>query len=80
MFFLDNINDELHAVTENLQMMLDVRSKLQHNVVVLIAPGIEVDRSIRNTQLTDVVNTVFLMSNLPRIGMTAPISLTMGLL
>lgn len=79
MFFLDNINDELHAVTENLQMMLDVRSKLQHNVVVLIAPGIEVDRSIRNTQLTDVVNTVFLISNLPRIVMTAPISLTMGI-
>ena len=54
MLGLDNIYDQLHAITENLQVLsAEVRSKLQDNVVVLVEGRIVVDRSLRNTDLSD---------------------------
>ena len=57
---LDNIHDQLHAITENFQVLsAEVRSKLQDNVVVSVEGGMVVDQSLRNTQVADVVNKVF---------------------
>ena len=45
---------------ENLRVLpAEVRSKLQDNVVVSVKGGMVVDRSLRNTQVADVVNKVF---------------------
>ena len=71
---LDNMDDQLHAMTENLQVLsAEVRSKLQDNVVVSVEEGIVVDRSLRSIQVADVVNKVFkrLICN---ALMTSPIS------
>ena len=57
LFCLDNINDQLHAITENLKVLSEVKSKLQDNVVVSVEAGIIVDRSFQNTQLAYIVNT-----------------------
>ena len=47
---LDKIHDQLHAITENLQVLsAEVRSKLQDNVVVSVKGGMVVDRSLRRT-------------------------------
>ena len=60
LLYLDNIHDQLHAITENLQVLsAEVRSKLQDNVVVSVDGGMLVDRSLRNTQVADVANKVF---------------------
>ena len=57
---LDNIHDQLHAITENLQVLLaEVRSKLQDSVVVSVEGGMVVDRSLRKFQVADVVHKVF---------------------
>ena len=57
---LDNIHDQLHAITENLQVLsAEVRSKLRDNVVVSVEGGMIVDRSLRNTHVADVINKVF---------------------
>ena len=60
LFSLDNIHDQLHVITENLQVFsAEVRSKLQDNVVVSVEGGMVVDRSLRSIQVADVVNKVF---------------------
>ena len=57
---LGSIHDQLHTVTENLQLLsAEVRSKLQDNMVLSLDGGILVDRSLQNIQLADVVNKVF---------------------
>ena len=71
---LDNIHDQLHAITENLQVLsAEVRSKLQDNVVVSVEGGMVVDRSLQNTQVADVVNKVF-KCLICHALMTSPIS------
>ena len=40
-------------------MLAEVRSKLQDNVVVSVEGGMVVDRSLRNSQVADVVHKVF---------------------
>ena len=60
LLLVDNIHDQLHVITENLQVLpAEVRSKLQDSVVVSVEGEMVVNRSLRNTQVADVVNKVF---------------------
>ena len=57
---LDDIHDQLQAITEKLQLQsATVKYKLQRNLVVSVEGGIVVDQSRPNTQLSDVFNKVF---------------------
>ena len=51
----------------------EVRSKLQDNVVVSVEEGMVVDRSLRSTQVADVVNKIF-KCLICHALMTSPIS------
>ena len=73
---LDNIHDQLHAITENFQVLsAEVRSKLQDNVVASVERGMVVDQSLQSTQVADVVNKVFKLLICHAL-MTSPISAT----
>ena len=57
---LDNIHDQLHAITKNFQVLpAEVRSKFQDNVVVAVEAEMVVDWSLWNNQVADVDNKVF---------------------